>query len=156
MLARKNQFQSHKQTNTSLTMEKSRLNQARTLALRRNDLTELAEVDKQLAVLNADLAERNRDKDENRKDDVLTKVNERNRKANMEAVRNAELREAERKRRERKLLAAGGSGTATPTMGSNFDPSARLRTIPKVFNNSRLVSYISPFLICCLLVLTFS
>lgn len=120
-------------------MEKSRLNQARTLAIRRKDYTEIEQIDKQLAVLNADLAERNRDKDENRRDDVLAKVNERNRKANMEAVRNAELREAERKRRERKLLAAGNSGTATPT----FDPSARLKTVPKVFN-SRLVSY-SPF-----------
>lgn len=139
MLARKNQLQSHKQTTASLTMEKSRLNQARTLAIRRNDLKELAEIDEKLVVLIADLAERNRGKDDGRSDDVLAKVNERNRKANSEAIRNAELREAERKRRDRKLMAAGGSGTATPTSLANFDPSARLKTIPKVFN-SRSVS----------------
>ncbi|KAJ3474642.1 hypothetical protein NLI96_g12344 [Meripilus lineatus] len=113
-------------------MEKSRLNQARTLAIRRNDLSELAEIDEQLATLNAELAERNRDKEETKGNDVLAKVNERNRKANLESIRNAELREAERKRRERKLMAAGGSGTSTPV---NFDPSARLRTVPKVFNS---------------------
>lgn len=143
MLARKNQFQS-RQTTASLTMEKSRLNQARTLAIRRNDLSELAEIDEQLATLNAELAERNRDKEETKGNDVLAKVNERNRKANLESIRNAELREAERKRRERKLMAAGGSGTSTPV---NFDPSARLRTVPKVFN-SRLVLFLfsPPFL----------
>jgi hypothetical protein len=49
-------------------------------------------------------------------------VNERNRKANHEAIRRAELQEAERKRRERRL--------GTPT---TVDPSARLRTVPRMF-----------------------
>ncbi|KAG6823259.1 hypothetical protein H0H93_003955 [Arthromyces matolae] len=44
----------------------------------------------------------------------------------MEAVRKAELAEAERKRRERKLAA---SGTATPV-----DPSARLKIKPRLFD----------------------
>lgn len=114
-------------------MERSRLNQARTLALRRQDYTELATIDEQLAELPAAAGAREEDIS-----DMLSKVNERNRKANLEAVRKAELQEAERKRRERKLQAtARASGTPQPQQ----DPSARLRTVPKMFNNvSRFVS----------------
>jgi RNA polymerase-associated protein RTF1 len=53
---------------------------------------------------------------------LVAKVNERNRKGNQEAIRRAELQEAERKRRERRL--------GTPTV---VDPSARLRTVPRMF-----------------------
>ena len=53
---------------------------------------------------------------------LLAKVNERNRKANQEAIRRAELQEAERKRGERR---------GTPTV----DPSGRLRTVPRVFDS---------------------
>jgi RNA polymerase-associated protein RTF1 len=38
--------------------------------------------------------------------DIMAKVNERNRKANLEATRKAEQMEAERRKRERKLAAA--------------------------------------------------
>src|ERR1700759_3729444 len=63
-------------------------------------------------------------------EDKLAKVNERNRKANLEAVRRAELAEAERKRKERKLAAMHG-GELRPS--TPHDPSARLKTVPKVF-----------------------
>ncbi len=53
---------------------------------------------------------------------LLAKVNERNRKANQEAIRRAEQQEAERKRRERRR--------GTPTV---LDPSSRLRTVPRMF-----------------------
>jgi len=123
MLIRKNNLQAGKSAQFT-TMERSRLNQARTLALRRQDYTELEAIDQQLSELPA-VASREEDIS-----DMLTKVNERNRKANLEAVRKAELQEAERKRRERKSHAARALGTSTPQ-----DPSARLKTVPKLFNS---------------------
>ena len=95
-MARKN---ANKQTVASVTLERSRLNQARTLAIRRQDYTELAAVDAQLAVLGP----ANTAGHDDTAQDILSRVNERNRKANMEQVRKAELAEAERKRRERKI-----------------------------------------------------
>lgn len=118
MLARKSQLQTNKPAGLT-TMEKSRLNQARTLAQRRHDYAEVAEIDAQLVELAASTTERH-----NREPvDLLAKVNERNRKANMEAVRKAEIAEAERKRRDRK------HGKLTTD-----DPSARLKTVPRLFN----------------------
>ena len=129
MLARKNQLSSGvQQSSAAITLERSRLIQARTLALRRQDAVEVAEIDVKLAALPEVATTRTPEED-----DVaarLAKVNERNRKANLEAVRKAELQEVERKRRERKLANANGSGVTTP-----IDPSARLRTIPKTFSN---------------------
>jgi len=125
ILARRSQLQSNKPAGLS-TMEKSRLNQARTLAQRRHDYAEVAEIDAKLA----EMAALTTDRHDPREDhvDMLAKVNERNRKANMEAVRKAELLEADRKRRERKLAAAG-TGTLAPV-----DPSARLKIKPRLFN----------------------
>ncbi|KXN89714.1 hypothetical protein AN958_05254 [Leucoagaricus sp. SymC.cos] len=122
MLARKSQLQSGK-TSGMATVERSRLNAARTLALRRNDLEEVAQIDAQLAALGAPL------KRQEESTDLLAKVNERNRKANVEAMRKAEIAEVERKRRERKLAAAG---TPVPVA----DPSARLKTVPRLFNSA--------------------
>jgi len=107
-----------------ITVERSGLNAARTLALRRNDLEEVAQIDARLAALGDPVKSRSEEAV-----DPLAKVNERNRKANMEAVRRAELAEAERKRRERKLAAAG---TLVPVL----DPSARLKTVPRLFNSA--------------------
>ena len=97
-----------KQNAAQITLEKSRLNQARALALGRNDRAEVAEIDAQLALLNGEAPARPRSSQV----DELAKLNERNRKANIEAARKAEMLETERKRRERKL--AHASGTATP------------------------------------------
>lgn len=131
ILARKNNLQAGKPSAQFATMERSRLNQARTLALRRQDYTEVEVIDQQLSELPA-VATREEDIS-----DMLAKVNERNRKANLEAVRKAELQEAERKRRERKVQAARAVGTPTPQ-----DPSARLKTVPKLFNSiSRFVFF---------------
>lgn len=123
MLARKSQLQSGKSSGM-ITVERSGLNAARTLALRRNDLEEVAQIDARLAALGDPVKSRSEEAV-----DPLAKVNERNRKANMEAVRRAELAEAERKRRERKLAAAG---TLVPVL----DPSARLKTVPRLFNSA--------------------
>jgi len=120
MLARKSQLQHNKPAGLT-TMERSRLNQARTLAQRRLDYAEVAEIDARLAELEASTTERHHSREDDV--DMLAKVNERNRKANMEAVRKAEIIEADRKRRERKR------GKLTVD-----DPSARLKTIQRLFN----------------------
>jgi len=128
MLARKSEIEAlaGKPTVQSATLERSRLNQARTLALRRLDQAEVEMIDKQLAELPALPMAR-----EEVTSDMLAKVNERNRKANLEAVRMSEIQEVERKRRDRKLQAAArASGASTPV-----DPSARLKTVPKMFNS---------------------
>jgi hypothetical protein len=52
----------------------------------------------------------------------------------MEAVRKAEMAEFERKKKERKLLAQNG-GRSTPV-----DPSARLKTLPRMFNSNTPVT----------------
>lgn len=121
-------------------MERSRLNAARTLALRRNDFDEVAEIDAQLAALVTPIKSRQSEEAA----DLLAKVNERNRKANMEAVRKAELAEAERKRRERKLAATG-----TPVQV--HDPSARLKTVPRLFNSATPTTsrFVLILLWCC-------
>lgn len=121
MLQRRNQVQNNKPTGMS-TLERSRLTQARTLAMRRHDYDEVKDIDTQLAAAESIPVPARVEAV-----DVLAKVNERNRKANQEAVRRAEMAESERKRRERKLVAAGG--TLTPQ-----DPSARLKTVPRLFN----------------------
>ncbi|KAG1737572.1 uncharacterized protein EDB91DRAFT_1140758 [Suillus paluster] len=126
MLARKSQL-SNLPSGASLTLQRSRLMQAKTLAIRRQDYADAAEIDAKLAELPT-VATPARNGGEESLNDKLAKVNERNRKANLEAVRKAELMDAERKRRERKMNA---SGTATPA-----DPSARLKTVPKLFNDT--------------------
>ncbi|KAI6126770.1 hypothetical protein F5141DRAFT_997060, partial [Pisolithus sp. B1] len=125
MLARKNQL-AHQQSAAAITMERSRLMQARTLAVRRHDYTELEDIEAKLKGL--PVVQNAREEDESLAD-KLAKVNERNRKANLEAVRRAEY-EAERKRRERKLAAAGLSGTATP------ESSAKLKATPRFLSNA--------------------
>lgn len=134
MLDRKNLIQTGKHSAQSATIERSRLIQARTLASRRQDYEELAEINQKLAELPAAVPIRDEEIS-----DKLAKVNERNRKANLEAVRKSEILEAERKRRERTMAQQRASGTATPT---HHDPSARLKTVPKLFNNvSRCVPF---------------
>lgn len=108
-----------------VTLERSRLLQMRTLAQRRRDYNEVEEVDKKLAELNAQYGAPKEPESES--EDVLAKVNERNRKANIEAVRRAEAAEAERKRRERKLaLAAATSRSGTPkTLSHKLESNSR-------------------------------
>ncbi|KAF4613299.1 hypothetical protein D9613_011058 [Agrocybe pediades] len=126
MLARKAQLQGTKNTGLSA-LERSSLMQIRTLALRRQDLTEVAEVDAKLAEHAAMAPQSTRPEQV----DLLAKVNERNRKANLESVRKAELAEAERKRRERKLAMKNGGTAPVPA-----DPSARLKITPRTFNSN--------------------
>jgi len=93
--------------------------------MRRQEYDEVKKIDTQLEEANKTMSPVKHDGTV----DLLAKVNERNRKANAEAVRRAELVESERKRKERKL-AAMNRGTPTPPV----DPSARLKTVPRTFN----------------------
>lgn len=137
ILARKNQISAAKSSNW-VTLERSRLVQQRTLAQRRLDHHEVAELDAKLAEFVAQYGEelsspqKNSRREEN---DTLAKLSEKNRKANAEAVRKAEIAAVEQRRRERKRVLAGKSGTATPT-----DPSARLKIVPRTFNSATPVS----------------
>ena len=107
-------------------MERSRLNQARTLAQRRNDWNEVAEIDAKLAEEAAKTSEK--EPRAGNVQDLLAKVNERNRKANMEAVRKAEMAEIERKKRGRKLLAQQSVDPSARILNSNT-PVTRLVTV---------------------------
>ena len=141
MLARKSQLQISTRPTGMSTMERSRLNQERTLAQRRNDWNEVAVIDAKLAEEAARTSEQEQPPRANNVQDLLAKVNERNRKANMEAVRKAEMAEIERKKKGRKLLAQN-EGRSTPV-----DPSARLKTLPRVFNSNTPVTRLVA--ICC-------
>ena len=141
MLARKSQLQISSKPTGMTAMERSRLNQARTLAQRRNDWSEVAEIDAKLAEEAARTTEKEQPPRAKNVQDLLAKVNERNRKANMEAVRKAEMAEIERKKKGRKLLAQNG-GMSTPV-----DPSARLKTVPRIFNSNTPVTRLVT--ICC-------
>ncbi|KAF8266895.1 hypothetical protein EI94DRAFT_1802384 [Lactarius quietus] len=124
MLQRKRELQGDtgkSQAANWATLERARLTQERTLAMRRNDKEEVRNLDAQLAILAIECPPVPTESTEDASA-LLAKVNERNRKANLEAIRRAELQEAERKRRDRRL--------GTPTA---LDPSARLRTVPRLF-----------------------
>ncbi|KAI0315298.1 hypothetical protein OF83DRAFT_365195 [Amylostereum chailletii] len=129
MLQRKRALQSgNKASSGSWILERTRITQARILAVERGDADLIKTLDKKLAEIEANKPRAAAPTDANDISVILAKVNERNRKANMEATRKAEQAESERKRRERRLAA---SGTATPTL----DPSARLKTLPRMFES---------------------
>lgn len=133
MLARKAQLsQQTRKAGPMSAIERSRLIQQRDLALKRRDIAEVKEIDEKLAEDAQKAPEPARPADSL---DMLARVNERNRKANLESVRKAELAEAERKRKERKLAAQNGVAYLPS------DPSARLKTVPKTFTptGTRLV-----------------
>ena len=137
MLARKAQLQSRSGGATaaaanSILHERLRLTQARTLAIQRQDYDELAALDAALARLgpsssslsSSASASASPDKKAGGESaagrDPMAQVNERNRRANMESVRRAEVEMQERKRRAlmaRRGAGAGG-GSATPTPGT--------------------------------------
>lgn len=105
----------------------------RNLAMKRNDRAEVAVLDKQLEEILATIAaDPNFKEREPEAADIMAKVNERNRKANQEAMRLAAQADAERKRKERQAAMTGAGNVP-------IDPSARLKTVPRMFA-SRLVS----------------
>lgn len=153
MLKRKAEMEALVRKPTGLTtLERSRLRQEHTLALRRHDYevakrleAKLAESEPQDSFListttamdathlssspnnnNTNTAASNNHSSTNREMEALAKINDRNRKANLVAVRKAEQAEGERKRRERQAMLSGDT--------TGIDPSARLKTLPRMFN----------------------
>ena len=124
MLARQKEIRKGPRNN-ELYSRKSGLTTQRGLALKRNEHAEA----NRLAVLLAQIDEELAQREIKDKPDALARVNERNRKANMEAMRKADLETAARRRRE---MAGGPNFT--------MDLSARVRTVVKTRFDSRCVS----------------
>lgn len=103
-----------KSTNTAI-IERSRLLQERSTAERRDDWKQVQAIDVQLQALGGNGPNSPQKSNRHDVDDRLAKVNERNRKANLDAIRRSEMQDAERRRRDRKLALNGANGTATPT-----------------------------------------
>lgn len=103
MLARraelgKTALPSSRTSSTLAALERQKLVHARELAQRRRDFVESAELDKQIAA--HDAARDPVVEERSEREDILAKVNERNRLANSEAIRRAEAAEAERKKKK--------------------------------------------------------
>ncbi|KAI5120538.1 hypothetical protein M0805_004546 [Coniferiporia weirii] len=97
---------------TKAALERTRLVQMRQLAQMRRDFKESAQLEAQIAALDAVQPQAAVIEE---KEDILAKVNERNRQSNREAVRRAEAAEADRKRRKwMARAAANGSRPGTP------------------------------------------
>lgn len=114
-----------------MALERSRLTQAKTLAQRQQDHRAVEQIDEELTRLNETAGSTTRVAREETTMDMLAKVNERNRKANVDAVRQSELLMVERKKRARMLAASGPPAPGSPVPQ---DPSVRLKTIPRTFN----------------------
>lgn len=134
IVARKKQLNGAASNGLS-TIDKAMLAQQRTLAVRRQDFAEVAEIDAKLG----EEATKSPRKPE-RAADLLHLVNERNRKANVESSRKAEQLEIKNKKLERKLAAEN------PDAPKPIDPSARLKIAPRTFaantpNTTRFVLF---------------
>jgi len=133
MLARKNELNPANVAMSQAFNTRVRLTQEKNLALKRGDYKDAAEIEQQLQVLTAAQPERRKQTDSHA--EILARVNERNRKANLEAVRKAEAEQAARKRQERKAMAAAAAAGVAPPMP--HDVSARVKTVVKTHYLSR-------------------
>lgn len=137
MIARKNAINPNNVTNSQAFNRRVELTQKRHLAAKRQDYKEVAEIDKELESLAAlQPSVTGRKERSNPQADLMAKVNERNRRANLEVVRKAEAELAARKRQERKALAnVASTGTASP---APLEISARAK-VSKTHNDSGFV-----------------
>ena len=111
MVERKTRLAGDRSSITKAALDRAELVSKRDLAQRRRDYAESAQLDVQIAELDALNGSYYAEKE---KEDVLAKINERNRQANREGVRRAEAAEAERKRRTWLARAAANSRPGTP------------------------------------------
>ena len=111
MVERKSRLMNNTRGVSQIAMDRAELARRRDLAQRRRDFAESSELDARIADLDQliELAGT-----EEKKEDILAKINERNRQANREAVRRAEAAEAERKRRAWMARVAASSRPGTP------------------------------------------
>ncbi|KAF8581111.1 plus-3-domain-containing protein [Ramaria rubella] len=133
MVARKSALNPNNVAVSQAFAHKAKLTQERNLALARQDYKEAAQFEHELEELAAKQQTSGR-RGQDGTADLMARVNERNRKANLDAVRKAEAEQAIRKRQERKAAAAAAAnGGPNPV----FDVSARLKTVPKIHHKSR-------------------
>jgi RNA polymerase-associated protein RTF1 len=125
MLSRKNALQP-RASRQHVMQEKARLQSEHALAMRREDFAEAEALAAKLKELEDAAPTELKRADAI---DAFAKINERNRQRNLEAIRKAEAEAALRKRLERKAIALG-TGTLTAV-----DPSARVKTVPKLFKD---------------------
>lgn len=145
MIARKNAINPNNASASQAFNRKVELTQKRHLAIKRQDYKEVAEIDKELESLAATQSSvSSRRERGDAQADLMAKVNERNRRANLEAVRKAEAELAARKRQERKALA---NAVATST-SSALDVTAQVKSISRIQYDTACVS---EFFICCFL-----
>ena len=144
MIARKNALNPNNVAVSQAFAARAQLTQERNLALKRQDYKEAAQIEQEIeALANAQQATNGkRERGETTHADVMARVNERNRKANLDAVRRAEAEQAARKRQERRAVAAG----AVAGIPMIYDVSARVKTVPRIHHQSRLVPH--TFLVC--------
>lgn len=129
MIARKNAINPNNASASQAFNRKVELTQKRHLAMKRQDYKEVAEIDKELESLAATQSSGNNRRERgDDQADLMAKVNERNRRANLEAVRKAEAELAARKRQERKALA---NAVATST-STSLDVTARVKSISRI------------------------
>ncbi|KAI0034796.1 hypothetical protein K488DRAFT_77018 [Vararia minispora EC-137] len=122
MLQRKQSILGGTMSHNAFIIKKSGLQQLRNMALKRNDRKEVMTLDAEIATLGASTPKSaSPAPDQDEVSARLAKVNERNRKANLAAVRKLEQAEAERKRKEREKKLTGNSlSTSVNTKGSRF------------------------------------
>ncbi|KAF8327164.1 uncharacterized protein EI90DRAFT_2975148 [Cantharellus anzutake] len=133
MLRAKNEVLDNRPSFQTLLARKATLNQQLTLAQNRRDQKEIGRIEGELAELSSDATKRGEMADR------TTIVNERDRKANLESIRNQE--EAERERRRKAALGASmvasqnGSRSGSPFIKA--DLSARVKTMPKLVHEMK-------------------
>ncbi|KAF9030347.1 hypothetical protein BDZ89DRAFT_985499 [Hymenopellis radicata] len=103
-------------------MERSRLKQRRVIAERRQDFKEVATIDAEIEDFNLKYGEEHKGGQGKKEVDMLAILSEKNRKSNLESVRRAEIAAAREKKMNRQ--------NSTP------DPSARLKIMPRTFNDA--------------------
>ncbi|KAL5520841.1 RTF1 [Sanghuangporus sanghuang] len=130
MVERKSRLFITKTPNMSqISMERAELARKRDLAQRRRDFAECSQLNEQIAVYDQLLE---RGVYEEKKEDILTKINERNRQANREAVRRAEAAEVERKRKAWMARVAANSRPGTPGVQKSDTPGGSPGGTPKL------------------------
>ncbi|KLO18877.1 plus-3-domain-containing protein [Schizopora paradoxa] len=137
MLARKQSLHPSKMSATMSTLERSKIMQELNLARKRHDMPEITRLEEKLKAFN----EATEGFEAKKEVDPLALVNERNRLANLEAVRRAEAENAKRRFRDRKAaLAASRSGTPSLLKSSNATP----KDSPLLLPTSGLESHNAP------------
>ncbi|KIJ39208.1 hypothetical protein M422DRAFT_31105 [Sphaerobolus stellatus SS14] len=134
MIARKNALNPSSVAASQMFNTRVDLTQKKNLAVKRHDYKEAAAIDKELQELAAAHPDQRKEQAKDTQAELLARVNERNRKANLEQIRKAEAEATIRKRQERRAIAAAAAAGLAPPAPS--DVSARVPTVAKTHHQS--------------------